>query len=130
QLVLDDAATDGVAELVAGEDALRNTVGIVVEAIGSERRNAVELVERTMERVRAGFGRYVDDAAGCAPVLSREVAGNDAELLDCVERHALPDDGCERVDVLAAIKQDVGRSRALAVNRKAGAAPAGHGIVR
>ena len=63
QLVFDDRPAYRVAELVAGEDALLDALSVVVKAVGCKRRNAVELVKRAVEIVRAGFGRDVDDAA-------------------------------------------------------------------
>src|SRR5581483_9613623 len=123
ELVTKDAPARGVAELVAREDAFGNAVGVVVEAIRSERRDAIELVERAVKRIRAGFRRDVDDAARSAPVFGGEVAGDDAELLHSVERYALADGGGEQVNVFAAVQQDVGRGRALTVDREACAAP-------
>src|SRR5215471_15504776 len=74
-----------------------------------------------MESVRSGFGRNVDDAARGAAILSREIARNDPELLDSVERNALSDCRNERIDILAAVQEDIGAGRALAVDRKTGA---------
>src|SRR5207244_2317068 len=52
----------------------------------------------------------------------REVAGDHAELADGIERRALSHGSGEEVDVLAAVQQDVGGSRALSVDGEARAA--------
>src|SRR5262249_57202687 len=63
QSVFDDRATDGVAELVACDYRLRDAVGVIVEGVGSERRNPVELVGGSVQIIRTGFGRDVDHPA-------------------------------------------------------------------
>ena len=64
----------------------------------------------------------VDHAAAGASVFRREVRGHNPELLHRVQRNALADRCGEQIDVFAAIQQDVGVRRALAVDGITGAA--------
>src|SRR5437762_737310 len=75
-----------------------------------------------MERVRAGDRRDVDDAARSAAELWREVARQDRELADRVERDVLADRGGELVVVARAVEQHVRARVALAVDAETDAA--------
>src|SRR5436853_1476132 len=75
-----------------------------------------------MESVRSGSGCDVDDTARCASVFSREVAGDDLELLNGIKRHALAHCRREGIFIFAAVKQDVRAGCSLAIDREACAA--------
>src|SRR5258708_3712093 len=71
-----------------------------------------------MEIVRSPTSRDIHNTAGGAPVLSREVTCDDAELADRIKRYLLTDAGHEIVHVLATVEQNVCASRALTVDRE------------
>src|SRR5207302_8190507 len=67
------------------------------------------------------LGDDIHDAARCAPILSVEVVGDDAELLDGILRNEQADGSIKDVRVFRAIQEDFGARSALAVDGKADA---------
>ena len=129
QLVLDDRAANAEAEVVAGVMAALNAVGVIVEGIGRQSRDAVELIGAAVQGVGAALGDQVDHATTGATILGAEVAGQNAEFLDGIKRNRLTDAGGIGVHVLGAIQQNAGGSRTRAVQSIAGAA-GGVGVFR
>ena len=129
QLVLDDRAANAEAEVVAGVVAALNAVGVIVEGVGRQSRDAVELIGAAVQGVGAALGDQVDHATTGATILGAEVAGQNAEFLDGIKRNHLTDAGGVGIHVLGAIQQNAGGSRTRAVQRIAGAA-GGVGVFR
>src|SRR5262249_32064187 len=125
-LVLDDRATGGNAELVHTQLALGNALGIF-EIIGSVQFFVAEEFPRsTMELIGAGLDGCVEHCAGGAAELSAEIRGLNLELLNCVHRRQ--DDeirSVKKVDrvgvVVDAIKHVVVLRRAEPVGRECAA---------
>ena len=122
ELVAANRAADAESHLVPRELTLLDPVGLVVERVGRQLVAAIEVIAGAAEIVRARLRQHVHNAAGRAPVLRREVAGDHAELLDGVERDLLTDRGIELVVVRRPVQQDVGARGALTVDVVAGAA--------
>ncbi len=132
EFVLHDRAANRVTELVARKHALLQLgrtrgriLRIEVIAARRETRKAVELVDRSVELVRAALRGDVDDTATGATELGREVARQDRELLHRVERYLLADGSRELIVIVGAVEQHVRARGALAVDRKARATSRG-----
>src|SRR5579883_341270 len=81
QLVLDDGAADGTAELVTCKYGLGNVVCRVVVSVRGQRRNTVEFIRCTMELVGARLRGDVYHTAGAAAVFRRHAIGDDTKFL-------------------------------------------------
>src|SRR5206468_3535288 len=103
QLVLYNRTTRGKTELVPCEPTFGNAVGIVVKRVGSQCREPVEFIHGSVKIVRSGAGRDVDDSTRCSSIFGRERAGNDAELLDRIQRNLDSDIAREFVVIFNAV---------------------------
>src|SRR5260370_31609074 len=81
-MVSDDGTTGRDAELIPFECGNSRSVEEVSRV---ERAVADKLVTRTMERVRAGPGNRIHDAARAASVVSARVAGSNGESLNGID---------------------------------------------
>src|SRR5262249_27107554 len=81
-LVLDDGPANGAAKLLAMKVLERLAVG----SIGGERFQALEMEERAVQIVGAGFGDDVDHAAAAAAELGAGPSRHHLKFLDRVER--------------------------------------------
>ena len=91
RLVLDDWPTRRAAELIAPELRQRGVAapGEVISRV--QRTVSYEFVHVAMEGVRAGLGDRVYDSAGGLPILGREPAGQNRELLNGVHTQGSAD---------------------------------------
>ena len=123
QFVLLNWAANRIAELIARENLSGNTARITVKAIRCQSGDTVELITGTVKSVGAGDGSHVNDATRGTPVFSRKITGDDAKLLDRVERNCLTHRSCKVVNVFDAVEQDARARRTHTVNRVSSAAP-------
>ena len=107
QLIFDGRSAEGESEVISCELRLRQTLRVVKEGVGSQRRHTVELISGAVEGIGAGLCSYVDDAGGGASCLSREVAGGDADFLHRIHWDHLSDSRIKLIIVRDAVQKDV-----------------------
>src|SRR5262249_14626595 len=101
ELILDDPATRGAAELVSFQRIARSRRFLP----GVEVAVAQKLEQISVERVSARFGHNIDDSPWMEAVLSRKSIRLDIELLNKIRHRNRQVDIAEGVVVITAIQQ-------------------------